>query len=121
MRLTIMQIPVLKRVDGASFRRHLLPLDDLLIVKCYKKLILFVSSSGEEYQLTSVLEEWKVLLEGYNFLEVDRGILANMDKAVCLDTELRILHFQNGLTCTVSVRGAKWIKQQFPHISIRES
>lgn len=114
-----MQIPVLKRVDGNSLRRHFLSIDDLLIVKCYKKLVIFVSSTGEEYQLTSVLEEWKLLLEGFDFLEVDRGILANMEKAVYLDSDFRILHFPDGLTCTVSVRGAKLIKQQYPHILIR--
>jgi len=99
-----MQIPVLKRVDGNTFRRHFLSIDELLIVKCFKKLVLFVSATGEEYQLTSVLEEWKLLLEGFHFLEVDRGILANMEKAVLLDSDLRILHFRDGLTCTVSVR-----------------
>jgi len=114
-----MQIPVLKRVDGNTFRRHFLSIDELLIVKCFKKLVLFVSATGEEYQLTSVLEEWKLLLEGFHFLEVDRGILANMEKAVLLDSDLRILHFRDGLTCTVSVRGAKLIKQQYPHILIR--
>jgi DNA-binding LytR/AlgR family response regulator len=114
-----MLFPVIQRNhknDKGS--RYMLSVEDVLFVSVDQTSVLF-HTVDRQFFLKSILEEWKIILEGYGFEEMDRGVLANMKKAQGIHTSLRRIYFEKDLSgayCTISASKLKTVMELYPKI-----
>jgi hypothetical protein len=55
----------------------------------------------------SILEDWEIILESYDFEELDRGVLVHIPKLKVIEVQLRIAYFhenQRDVYCTIRIR-----------------
>jgi hypothetical protein len=118
-------IPLIyKRSKTDVGKRVLLPLEELLFLRIIGKHVYFYGTQRKEYVLQSTLSDWRILLDGVGFDEVDRGILANMRKALFIYSDLQQIHFgpeAEGVFCPIAGAHIARVQRQYPHIPIRRS
>lgn len=116
------QIPVIwKRTRHDRGERFILSVDDIYFLRVLGKDVHFYSASGL-YQLQSALEEWRILLEDRNFVELDRGALVNMDKIAFIYADMRQIRFRDSddeVFCSISSTQLQRVRKLYPHIEIK--
>ncbi|MDT9726432.1 hypothetical protein DUZ99_15725 [Xylanibacillus composti] len=84
----------------------------------------FETGEGSYVLHGAVLHDWRILLAEHSFVEVDRGTLANMRLAKVIDTDLRLLYFDDppaSCFCTVSQSKMRVVPYKYPHLRTFES
>lgn len=105
-------------------RRVLLPLEDLLYLRVFGKVVCFYGIHRKEYVLQASLADWRILLDGLPFEEVDRGVLVNVGNVAFGYTDLQQLHFgpdADGVFCMIAGAHIQRFQRQYPHIPFRQS
>jgi|GEM_PF-1013115 len=118
-------IPVIDRKPKTnSGTRVLLPLEDLLYLRVIGKHVHFFAMHRREYSLQAALADWRILLDGFDFEEVDRGGLVNTRNISFIYSDLHQIHFgaaAEGQFCPIARDHIARIKRKYPHIVICES
>ena len=118
-------IPVIyKQNKTEKGTRVLLPLEELLYLRVIKRHLHFFSIHKKEYSLQASFSDWLILLDGFNFEEVDRGIIANFNRVTLIFSDLQQIHFgpeAEGVFCPMAVGHIARIRQKYPHIPIQRS
>ncbi len=125
MHMSTFSIPVIYKHSKADLgTRVLLPIHELLYLRVFGKLICFYGIHRKEYVLQASLADWRILLEGLPFEEVDRGVLVNVDNVAFGYTDLQQLHFgpnAEGAFCMIAGAHIQRFQRQYPHIPFHES
>ena len=104
--------------------RVLLPLHDLLYLRVFGKSICFYGIHRKEYVLQASLADWRILLDGLPFEEVDRGVLVNVANVAFGYTDLQQLHFgpdAEDVFCMIAGAHVQRFQRQYPHVPFRQS
>jgi hypothetical protein len=125
MHMITFSIPVIyKRGKADLGTRVLLPLNELLYLRVFGKSICFYGIHRKEYVLQASLADWRILLDGLPFDEVDRGVLVNVDNVAYGYTDLQQLHFgpnAEGVFCLIAGAHIQRFQRQYPHVPFRQS
>lgn len=118
-------IPVIyKRNKADNGTRALLPLEDLLYLRVIGKRLYFYGTHRKEYYLQASLSDWRILLDGCGFEEVDRGTLVNTSQVAFIYSDLQQIHFgpeAEGVFCPIAAAHIARIQRKYPHIQICRS
>lgn len=86
-----------------------IPVDNILFMQFDNRLFISVHTKNEEYFAVGNLQFWESAFEkaGLNFMRLDRGVLANLDKIEALNSSYKIAYFDSDITkltkhCTIS-------------------
>ncbi|MBN2983994.1 MULTISPECIES: LytTR family transcriptional regulator DNA-binding domain-containing protein [Cohnella] len=104
--------------------RILLPLEHLLFLRVIGKCIHFYGIHRREYTLQSTLQDWRILLDGTGFEEVDRGVLANARKIDFIFSDLQQIHFgaeAEGVFCPIARVNIPRLQKYYPEVRIIKS
>jgi hypothetical protein len=125
MQMGAFSIPVIykpSKTDPGT--RVLLPLHDLLYLRVFGKVICFYGIHRKEYVLQASLADWRILLDGLPFEEVDRGVLVNVENVAFGYTDLQQLHFgpdAEGVFCMIAGAHIQRFQRHYPHIPFLQS
>mgnify|MGYP001430072637 CR=1 FL=1 len=98
--------------------RGALHVEDVLFLSVDQASVVF-HTHDRQFFLRSTLEDWKIILSDFNFEELDRGVLVHMSKVKAINSEYRIIYFDEnlkGVTSTMSASKLKFAIQNYPHI-----
>jgi len=104
--------------------RALLPVGDLLFLRVIGKYIYFYGKGRKEYYLQATFSDWRIILDGCGFDEVDRGTIVNVNNISFIYSDLQQIHFgddADGVFCPVARAHIARLRYQNPHIPIRIS
>jgi len=104
--------------------RVLLPLEELLFLRVIRKHLYFYGVQKKEFMLQASLSDWRIILDGYDFEEVDRGTIVNARKISLIYSDLQQIHFgpeAEGVFCPIAAGHIARIHQLYPHIPVRRS
>lgn len=96
----------------------MLNVEDLLFLTVDQPSVIF-HTNDRQFFLKSILEEWKIILEGFGFEDVDRGVLACMKKVRVIHIDFRRIYFDKdmkGKFCTISASKLKFFLETYPGI-----
>jgi DNA-binding LytR/AlgR family response regulator len=97
-----------------------LPVEDILYMQFDNRLLISVQTEAAQYFTVGNLRFWEAAFEkaGLNFLRLDRGVLANLDKIKMVDSTYKLAYFGSTITnskhCTMSTSGYKAIHERMP-------
>lgn len=95
--------------DGAGIQQ--IPVVDILYMQFDNQLFISVQTESAQYVTVGALRYWESAFKkaGLNFLRLDRGVLANLDKINMVDSVYKIAYFgeEGKKKCTMSSSGFK--------------
>lgn len=99
--------------------------EDILYMQFDNKMSSAVHTELGQYVAVGYLRYWESAFEkaGLNFMRLDRGVLANMDKVKALDADFKLAYFNSIIEkdtkrCTMSSSGYKSFREGNSHIPI---
>jgi DNA-binding LytR/AlgR family response regulator len=101
---------------GAGIQQ--IPVEDILYMQFDNRLLISVQTDTAQYFTVGNLRFWEAAFEkaGLNFLRLDRGVLANLDKIKMVDSTYKLAYFGSGIAnskrCTMSTSGYKAIREK---------
>jgi hypothetical protein len=123
--MEIFSIPVIYRKHKNDLGlRVLLPVQDLLFLRVIGKHLYFYANQRKEYLLQASLSDWRILLDGFSFEEVDRGTLVNSGKVSFIYNDLQQIHFgpdAEGVFCPIAGAHIVRFRREYPHIPVQRS
>lgn len=122
-------VTVTEDEDGAGIQQ--IPVDEILYMQFDNRLFISVQTEDAQYVTTGALRYWESAFEkaGLNFMRLDRGVLANLNKIQAVDSVFKIAYFGDGKKkCTMSssgfkdlnnimVKGSSWQTSPFINLS----
>ncbi|WP_076220845.1 LytTR family transcriptional regulator DNA-binding domain-containing protein [Paenibacillus odorifer] len=105
-------ITVTENEDGDGIQQ--IDVEDILYIHFDYRLFISVHTRTTKYVTVGPLRFWESSFEkaGLNFMRLDRGVLANLDKIRVVDSEYKLAYFDsnidnNTIRCTMSITGYK--------------
>jgi DNA-binding LytR/AlgR family response regulator len=105
-------ITVTETEDGDGIQQ--INIEDILYMHFDNRLFISVQTKTAQYVTVGPLRFWESSFEkaGLNFMRLDRGVLANLDKIKVVDSEYKLAYFDsnidnNTIRCTMSITGYK--------------
>lgn len=99
-----------------------LSVDTILYVNILNRdtIILNTLNGSYTYVFPSTLSAFEKVLERFGFLKLDSGNVVNMTKIIRIETRFysRIAIFSDGQSASVSYPSLKFVKKNYPEISI---
>jgi DNA-binding LytR/AlgR family response regulator len=97
--------------------------EDILYMQFDNRLSIAVHTENNHYIAVGPLRFWESAFEkaGLNFMRVDRGVLANVDKIKVVDKDFKLAYFDTNIekeikSCTMSSSGYKSFRDGNPAI-----
>ncbi|QUL57607.1 LytTR family transcriptional regulator DNA-binding domain-containing protein [Paenibacillus tritici] len=110
-------ITVTESEEGDGIQQ--LNVDDILFMQFDNRLSIAVHTEGKQYVAVGPLRFWEAAFEkaGLNFMRVDRGVLANVDKITSIDEDFKLAYFDMNInrekkSCTMSSAGYKLFQEK---------
>ncbi len=72
----------------------------------------------------ATLQDWRILLDGTGFEEVDRGVMVNTSKVRYIYSDLQQIHFgeeAEGVFCPIARVNIPRFQRYYPKVQIRKS
>lgn len=93
-----------------------IPVEDILYMQFDNRLFISVQTETAQYVTVGPLRFWESSFEKarLNFMRLDRGVLANLDKIKMVDSAYKIAYFDNEKKrCTMSSSGYKSFCEEY--------
>lgn len=90
---------------------------DILYLKYSKKINrVIIHTAARDFYVIGTKEYWTKVLNdsGYVFRDVDRSNSVNVDKIKRIDTTFLVSYFEDGTSCTMSVKKFNELISEFP-------
>ncbi|WP_083931905.1 LytTR family transcriptional regulator DNA-binding domain-containing protein [Cohnella laeviribosi] len=85
---------------------------------------IFTEFAVRKYTLHATLQDWRILLDGTGFEEVDRGVMVNTSKVRYIYSDLQQIHFgeeAEGVFCPIARVNIPRFQRYYPKVQIRKS
>lgn len=109
-------ITVTKNEEGDGIQQ--LDVDDILFMQFDNRSSIVVHTKSSQYIAVGPLRFWESAFEkaGLNFIRVDRGVLANVNKVKSIDKYFKLAFFDMAIdgetkSCTMSSAGYKLFRE----------
>lgn len=116
-------LTVTENEEGKGIQQ--IKVEDILYMQFDNRLSIAVHTQKNHYVAVGPLRFWEAAFEkaGLNFMRVDRGVLANVDKIKVVDKEFKLAYFDTNIekgakSCTMSSSGYKTFREVNPAIPI---
>ncbi|MEK8215467.1 LytTR family DNA-binding domain-containing protein [Paenibacillus sp. FSL L8-0463] len=109
-------ITVTDNEDGDGIQQ--IKVEDILYIQFDNRVSIAVHTETSQYVTVGPLRFWESAFQkaGLNFMRIDRGVLANLDKIQAVDIDFKLAYFdtlieKNTKRCTMSSSGYKSLKE----------
>jgi DNA-binding LytR/AlgR family response regulator len=114
-------LTVTENEEGKGIQQ--IKVEDILYMQFDNRLSIAVHTEEKQYVAVGPLRFWEAAFEkaGLNFMRVDRGVLANVDKIKVVDKEFKLAYFDENIeketkSCTMSSSGYRSFREGNPAI-----
>ncbi|AIQ70335.1 LytTR family transcriptional regulator DNA-binding domain-containing protein [Paenibacillus graminis] len=111
-------LTVTENENGAGLQQLLI--DEILYMQFDNGVLISIYTDRGHYYTVGPLRFWESAFGkvGLNFIRLDRGVLANLNKIKAVDSEYKIAYFDTSITrdtkrCTMSTGGYKALHDAF--------
>jgi DNA-binding LytR/AlgR family response regulator len=119
-------ITVTENEEGSGIQQ--MHVDDILYMQFDNRLLISVQTEEAKYFTVGNLRFWESAFEkaGLNFMRVDRGVLANVDKIIVVNKDFKLAYFDANIDkvtikCTMSNSGYNSFRTGNPTVPVMSS